>query len=171
MKMKSMYVTVLGAIGLLGARQVLAVCPLCAVAVGAGIGLSRWLGIDDTITGLWIGGLIVSMILWTEELLQKKRIRFFGRSVITTAGYYALVVIPLYSMGMIGHPLNTIGPWRTDKLVFGIIAGSVAFWAGARWYAHLKEKNNGHAHFPFQKIVMPIAPLIVLSIVFYLFTK
>lgn len=32
-----------------------AVCPVCTVAVGTGVGLSRWLGVDDTITGLWLG--------------------------------------------------------------------------------------------------------------------
>ena len=32
-----------------------AVCPVCIVAVGAGLGLSEYLGIDDTIAGVWIG--------------------------------------------------------------------------------------------------------------------
>ena len=43
-----------------GAGKALALCPVCAIAVGAGIGVSRWLGVDDTITGVWVGGLIVS---------------------------------------------------------------------------------------------------------------
>ncbi|MCX6758247.1 MAG: hypothetical protein NTX14_00895, partial [Candidatus Nealsonbacteria bacterium] len=54
---------------LLTARPALAVCPICTVAVGAGLGLSRWFGIDDSISGLWIGGLIVSFILWTIDWL------------------------------------------------------------------------------------------------------
>lgn len=45
--------------------QVQAVCPVCTVAVGAGVGFSRYLGIDDTIAGLWIGALIVSVSMWT----------------------------------------------------------------------------------------------------------
>ena len=43
------------ALGLFFAIPAKAICPVCTVAVGAGIGLSRWLGIDDSITGLWIG--------------------------------------------------------------------------------------------------------------------
>ncbi|MBU2577676.1 hypothetical protein KKA69_02480 [Patescibacteria group bacterium] len=44
--------------------QVEAVYPVCTITVGAGLGISRWLGIDDSIPGLWIGGLILSSGLW-----------------------------------------------------------------------------------------------------------
>lgn len=155
-------------------KQVLAVCPICTVAVGAGVGLSRWLGIDDIVSGLWIGGLIVSMITWTENWLEKKNIRFSGRILLNTIIYYSLVIIPFYYSGMIGHPSNKLFCFcglNIDKLLFGIIVGSLAFWFGASWYYYLKEKNNGHAYFPFQKVVMPISPLIILSVIFYFLTK
>jgi len=45
----------------------LAVCPVCSIAVAGGVGLSRWLGIDDTISGIWIGGLIISLAIWCEK--------------------------------------------------------------------------------------------------------
>ena len=149
----------------------MAVCPICTIAVGAGVGLSRWLGIDDAITGLWVGGLIVSMITWTESWLKKKNIRFKGRMFVNILGYYALIIIPLYYSGIIGNPLNTLCACGLDKLLFGAIAGSLAFWFGASWYFHLKEKNNGHSYFPFQKVVMPILPLIILSVIYYFLTK
>jgi hypothetical protein len=152
-------------------KPALAICPLCTIAVGAGIGLSRWLGISDTITGLWLGGLIVSMIAWTESWLEKKNIRFKGRIFVNIIAYYALIIIPLYYAGIIGNPINTLCSCGLDKLLFGIITGSIAFWCGANWYFYLKEKNNGHAYFPFQKVAMPIAPLIILSLIFYFLTK
>lgn len=157
--------------GFLFADKVLAVCPLCTVAVGAGVGFSRWLGIDDTITGLWVGGLIVSLITWTEGWLEKKNIRFKGRTFLIVIAYYALVVIPLYYSGIIGHPLNTLCFCNLDKLLFGIIMGSIAFWCGASWHSYLKEKNNNNVYFPFQKVVIPILPLIILSILYYFLTK
>jgi len=160
-------------LGVVFAKQALAVCPVCTIAVGAGVGLSRWLGVDDTITGLWVGGLIVSMIVWTESWLEKKNVRFTGRVVVDTLVYYAVVVVPLYYSGIIGSPRNKlfcVCGLNVDKLLFGIIVGSIGFWWGASWYFYLKEKNNGHAYFPFQKVVMPIAPLIILSIIFYFLT-
>jgi len=156
---------------LLGVKQALAVCPICTVAVVAGVGFSRWLGIDDSVTGLWIGGLTVSMITWTMSWYEKKNIRFKGKGILTIIGYYLLIVVPLFFIGMIGNPLNTICTCGADKLLIGIIVGSLGFWSGAEWYFYLKAKNNGHAYFPFQKVVMPVSPLIILSIIFYYLTK
>ncbi len=164
-------IAILGLI-LVSAEKALAVCPICTVAVGAGVGLSRWLGIDDSITGLWIGGLAVSMITWTISWFDKKNIRFKGRIIVTILGYYSLIVVPLYFMGIMGNQINTIcACGAIDKLLLGVITGSIAFWFGASWYYHLKEKNQGRAYFPFQKVVMPISPLILLSIIFYFLTK
>ena len=153
-------------------EKAMAVCPVCTVAVGAGVGLSRWLGIDDSITGLWVGGLIVSIIIWTISWFDKKNIKFKGRTFATILGCYFLIIAPLYFMGIIGNPLNALcSCGLADKLFLGIIIGSIAFWFGAKWYYHLKEKNQNRAHFPFQKVVMPIIPLILLSIIFYFLTK
>ena len=146
-----------------------AICPLCTVAVGAGLGLAEWLGIDDTISGLWIGGLIVSLITWTIYWLDKKDIHFKGRKILITLLYYVVLVVPLYPLAHIGHPLHTL--WGVDKLLLGIILGSVFFFLGYISYLGLKKAHGGHADFPFQKIVMPVAPLIVLSIIFYFITR
>lgn len=158
-------------LNLILAKQALAVCPICTIAVGAGIGLSRWLGIDDSITGLWIGGLTVSIIIWTLSWLDKKNIRFRGRTAVVIAAYYLLIVAPLYFMDLTGNPLNAAYACGLDKLLLGIAVGSVAFWFGAEWYYHAKEKNGGHSYFPFQKVVMPVSPLIIMSIAFYFLTR
>lgn len=169
---KTFYIfTVVVGASLLFAKQALAVCPICTIAVGAGVGLSRWLGIDDSISGLWIGGLTVSMITWTLSWFDKKNIRFSGRMWITIIGYYLLIVVPLYFMGMISNPANAVYSTWLDPLLIGIIVGSIGFWFGASWYFDLKEKNGGHAYFPFQKVVMPVGPLVLFSIIFYFLTK
>lgn len=146
-----------------------AVCPVCTIAVGAGVGLSRWLGIDDAITGLWIGGLTVSLIMWTIDWFKRKNIHLKGIELITAVGYYVLIIVPLFWTGIFGHPLNVL--WGVDKLLLGIILGSIFFCAGALLYNYLKKKNNNKAHFPFEKVVMPVSPLIILSIIFYFITK
>lgn len=154
---------------LFSAKSAFAVCPVCTVAVGAGIGLSRWLGIDDTITGLWIGGLTVSLIMWTINWFNKKNIVFKFRKIITSAGYYLIIVAPLYWMGIMGHSYNKI--WGIDKLLLGIIIGSVLFLNSSLWYQSLKKKNGDRAYFPFQKVAMPVGFLAVFSVIFYFITK
>ena len=167
-------IVILSLFGLLSAKSVFAICPVCTVAVGAGVGLSRWLGIDDTIVGLWIGGLTVSLIMWTVDWLDRKNWKFKGRKILITLGYYALIVVPLFYVKIggttiMGHPFNKM--WGIDKLLLGIIVGSVFFFLGSLSYIHFKKKNNNRAHFPFQKIAMAICPLIVLSVIFYWLTK
>jgi hypothetical protein len=155
--------------GLFISTAVFAVCPLCTFAIGAGIGLTQYLGIDDTITGLWVGGLIVSLIVWTISWFNKKNIRFYGRKVSITIIYYGTVIFPLYICEITGHALNKL--WGMDKILLGIIVGSIAFFIGAISYDHLKKKNENKAYFPFQKIVMPVLPLVILSVIFYYITK
>lgn len=142
-----------------------AVCPICTVAVCASLGLSRWLGVDDTITGLWIGGLNISLIIWTIDWLNKKNVRFYGRKILTTAFYYTAILWPLYHYDFIGIVTNKL--WGIDKLLLGIIIGSAGFLLGVLLYVYLKKKNNGQAYFPFQKVLMPVGVLIILSLIFY----
>ncbi|MDP3917891.1 MAG: hypothetical protein Q8Q30_01815, partial [Candidatus Woesebacteria bacterium] len=58
--------------GSLFTQPVKAVCPVCTVAVAGGLGLSRYFGIDDSIIGIWSGGLMVSLTLWTIDWLSRK---------------------------------------------------------------------------------------------------
>jgi len=159
----------LSALGLALALPAKAICPVCTIAVCAGLGLSRWLGIDDTVSGVWIGGVTASLIFWTKNWLDGKHIRFPGRPVLIAIGYYALVLGPLYWLKIIGHPQNVL--WGMDKLLLGTLFGSVGFILGASLYGPLKRSNGGKPHFPFQKVAMPVGALALLSLAFYFFTR
>jgi len=65
--------------GIIQALPAKAVCPVCTVAVGAGLGFSRYLGIDDTISGIWIGGLMVSISFWTIDWMKTKKWNYRSR--------------------------------------------------------------------------------------------
>ena len=150
---------------LFSAKTALAVCPVCTLAVGAGVGLSRWLGIDDVITGIWVGALVVSISIWTINWMNKKNYKFKGRKIIITAGYYLVIIAPLYWKGIMGHQFNKI--LGVDKLLFGIVVGSIIFGGSTWWYEKLKKKNNDKSCFPYQKVVMPVGFLAIFSVFFY----
>ncbi|MCX6795828.1 MAG: hypothetical protein NT165_03855 [Candidatus Falkowbacteria bacterium] len=163
---------------LLGAPLILlpsaaqAICPLCVIAVGAGLGLSEYLGIDDTISGSWIGALIVAMAWWNINWFESKKIwndKRQMRNVLTILAYYLLVVAPLFWQGLIGQPGKTI--FGIDKLALGITVGSIVFVLSEIWYNKLKQKNNGRALFPFQKVVTPIMNLAIVDLLFYLLIR
>ena len=142
-----------------------AVCPVCTVVVCAGVGLSRWLGVDDLISGAWIGGLTVSIIIWTLGWLDKKQIQFRFRSASIYILFYLLILLPLYFSGIIGNASNKF--LGTDRLLFGITVGSVVFLKAVWSHNFLKRKNQDKSFFPFQKVVIPVLSLIIISLIFY----
>jgi len=161
-----------------GAKAAQAVCPVCVVAVAGGLGLSEYLGIDDSIAGAWIGGLNVALIAWTLNWLDKKNWGWLSaknaprktrRDIAITAAFYALLFWPLLSQDFIGNPGNQL--FGIDKLLLGIGVGSFAFLGAVSWYENIKKKNNGHAWFPYQKIVWPVGALLIVSLFFYLLTR
>ncbi len=143
-----------------------AVCPVCTVAIGAGLGLSRYLGVDDLISGIWVGGLILSFSLWLINWLVKKQIKFWGMSWLAVILMYALTLLPLWWGDILGHPFNKI--WGIDRLLAGVIAGSVIFML-AVWVDKMVRKTYDRQLFIYQKVVFPVAGLILMSIFAYFF--
>jgi hypothetical protein len=158
----------------LSAKAVYAICPICTIAVGAGLGLSRFLGIDDVISGLWIGGLILSSSLWLADWLAKKQFKIlkqFNNLTINTASVvlmYLLVLVPLWISEIIGHPFNKI--FGIDKLIFGTALGSIVFWGALRLDKKVREKK-GKQLVQFQKVIFPVGLLVITSVLVYLLLK
>lgn len=153
--------------GILSATVAKAIpCAVCTIAVGSCVGLARWLKIDDRITGLWVGALIASLIAWTIHYLDKKNIRFKGRKILTVVLWYAFTIIPFYFTGLMGHPVNKC--WGIDKLLFGIILGTIVFVIANLLHNYLKKKNNNKVYFPLQKAIVPVGFLAIASLIVYL---
>ncbi len=146
-------------------------CPVCALGAVAGVGLARYLGVDDTISGLWVGGMMVALTAWTVNWLNKKKIRFKGRAILTTIVYYGLFLyLPLYLWtDLLTHPLNNL--FGVNKFLLGTIVGSMVFHAANLWYQSIKRRHGGHAQFPFQKVVWPVGSLAILSGIFFALVK
>lgn len=152
-----------------------AICPVCTIAVGAGLGISRWLGIDDAVSGVWVGGIILSSTFWFIDWLEKKNFKslsfyykFQYKKWLVTLLMYALVLIPLFTSGIIGHPFNTI--LGIDKLLFGTAVGSLAFLMGMYLDKKVRELK-GKQLFPYQKVAFPVGALIIASLILFLITS
>lgn len=154
---------------LLMIQNALATCPVCIVTVVGGLELAKWLGLDDTVSGVWIGGLILASAIWFENWLEKKRIKFRFSKIVIVVLFYLSTVISLYWMKLIGYECAKI--WGVDKLLVGIAAGSIAFYAGMLLNDALKKRNGGRVYFKFQKVIIPVLFLLISSIIFYLITR
>lgn len=146
-----------------------AVCPVCTVAVGAGLEGARLLGVDDVITGIWAGGLTLSLFFWTAGWLKKHGVHSaFWQILVPFALYYGLLGF-VYILPGIRFGASTL--WGIDKFLLGVVVGTIAFYMGARWYIKIKRNNGGRAKFPFQKVVVPLVFLLIATAVFWFITK
>jgi len=146
-----------------------AVCPICTVAVGAGLGISRWLGIDDSVADIWIGGLILSSRLWLADWIGKKGWKVPYKEVASVVLLFLFVIPPLYWMKMIGLGGNTL--WGVDKLLLGTVIGSVVFLFGVWFDKWLRTTNQNKVYVYYQKVIIPVFLLSLVSFVFYLITS
>ena len=136
------------------------------MAIGAGLGLSRWLGVDDVVSSVWIGALLVAMIMWTLIEMRKRNWKFPLDGLVISLAYYLLTFIPLYYAGIVGHPLNKI--FGIDKIIFGTAVGTVIFLLANWFHNYLKKINNGKSFFSYQRVIVPVVVLIITSLIFYL---
>lgn len=139
-------------------------CAVCTVAVGATLGISRKLGIDDTVIGVWLGAFLMLMVVWTIVFCKKKNWRFHGMFWVILAVTFSLV-IPIYTFGYITYEARTI--FGIDAFLISVIAGAVIIPVSDKLYLFMKKKNGGHAHFPFEKVFVPVAMLALVSFAFY----
>lgn len=146
-----------------------AVCPVCTVAVAGGLGISRWLGIDDAVTGIWIGGLILSSGLWLSDWIDKKGWKIPQKELVSVVIFFLFVIPPLYWAKMIGLPDNTL--WGVDKVVLGTVIGSVLFMCGVWIDKWLRTTNEGKVYVYYQKVIAPVFLLTLGSFILYLITS
>ena len=167
MKNKYLSLGLLSLIGVMSAGFANAqVCPVCVVAIGAGLGLSRWLGIDDVVSSVWVGAFLIAIISWTLSFMKKKGWGFTDDGIVITLAYIVLTFIPLYYARIVGQPLNQI--WGLDKILVGSIIGTIVLYLGSWFNLYLKKLNSGKVFFPYQRVAVPVVFLILASLTIYL---
>ncbi len=138
-------------------------CAVCTVAVGASLEVARRYGVDDAVVGVWAGAMLALLGYWLILWFEKKNWNFIGRDLL-------LMVISVGSIGFMyinmPYQAKVIGIFYMDPLLFSTILGALTFIYVSKFYQWMKAKNGGHAHFPFEKVVLPVLALALLSIYF-----
>ena len=145
-----------------------AVCPICTVAIGAGLGLSRYLGIDDLISGIWLGGFIASMGLWSANTILLKW-KIPQPKIVGVIFFYLFTMIFLWIGKLIGLPNNTI--LGIDKLIFGSVVGLLVFLVSAQTDVALRKSNDGKVYIYYQKVLLPMLFLSLVSYMAYVIAE
>ncbi|MDN5358230.1 MAG: hypothetical protein PWP76_73 [Candidatus Diapherotrites archaeon] len=136
----------------------LAHCPLCTAAVGTGAVISRFLGLDDMVFGLWVGAVVVSS---TMVAARKMKQVFPYQNAVLSAAAVALTVYGLKLADILGDLRYMV--FGIDKMVIGIVVGAAVTYVMPKISLKLLLKYR-RALFPRQTIVLTVLTLIILSI-------
>lgn len=136
-------------------------CAVCTVGVVAGLSIARKLGVDDGVVAVWAGALLALIGYWTILWFDKKNWHFPLRNWI-------LMILSLAIIGGVYIKDLTYSPrpilfFYLDPFLFCTLLGAAVLIYSSMFYQWMKAKNGGHAHFPFEKVVVPIVSLALVS--------
>ncbi|MDD3668732.1 MAG: hypothetical protein PHX68_00310 [Alphaproteobacteria bacterium] len=137
-------------------------CAVCTVAVGASLMIARRLGIDDCVVGVWSGAMMAIIGYWMIRFCEKRGWRFPLRGPILMA--LSVASIGFVYTGEMPYAPAIIGFLYIDSFLLANIIGAGVFIAGMRFYEGMKARNGGHAHFPFEKVLVPVAAVALMSL-------
>lgn len=151
------------------AHPALAHCPLCVAGAAFGITLTRWIGVDDSITGVWVAALLGAMSFWVYSLLLKKDLAIVKKykAFLKPLIYIVIFVSTLWSFYKFQLIIRMSQIFGLDKLTFGMISGGLLFYL-IDIGDNLLIKKMGKVLFPYQRVVMSLGSMVILSLVIYI---
>jgi len=160
-------------------------CPLCTTGAAVGVGLTRAYGVDDSIVGVFLGALVVSSALWFNKWLKKK-VDFPLQELLVIIISLLSLAVPFYQFGIITnfemtksmpeyHGMTGLGilglsQFGADKLLFGMIIGTLLLWGVFAFSDYIKKKR-GAVLWPYQGLSFMAITLALLSLVFWSLTR
>lgn len=137
-------------------------CPVCTIAIGASLEIARHMGVPDSVVGLWAGALLALLGYWAIKFCDKRGWNWRGRNPMLIV--LSVAMIGFVYLGRVKYnPQMICGAFVMDPVLFGTICGAILFILVEKLYDFMKARNGGHAHFPFEKVVLPVVALALTS--------
>lgn len=139
-------------------------CAVCTVAIGASLSIARSMGVDDCVVGVVSGAMMAILGYWLIRFFDKKGWDFPARNPILMAA--SVASIGFVYLGEMTYQPGIIGFLYIDSFLFANLIGAATFILAMKFYEWMKYKNGGHAHFPFEKVVVPVLAVIIMAWIF-----
>ena len=136
-------------------------CAVCTVGVAVGLEVARNLGVDDSVIAVWAGALLMLIGYWTILWCDKKGWNFAFRNPLLIVLSISMIA-GVYIKDLVYTP-KPILVFYLDPFLFCTLLGAAVLTYSSVFYQWMKARNGGHAHFPFEKVVLPIAALALTS--------
>ena len=145
------------------AQACTAVCP---AAIGLLLVIAQKMNVKIEVVGVLSGALLSIVGYILIKIFNKKNWHFGMRDQILMLFAISLIGF-VYLKDLEYKPRLAWNFIYIDSFLLATLCGAAAHIAGVHLYAWLKEKNGGHAHFPFEKVVVPILCDILVCCVFW----
>ena len=154
---------------LLSVKPVLAHCPICSAATGTLVAGARVAGVDDIVVGTFVGAFAISTAFWISNVITKrfKRTIPFQPYILSVVSFVS-TVISFYMSGLLGTMPSFLYVLGMERLLFGMIVGSILSVAAFEMHTLLRRYNNNTNYLPFQVMIVPITILIAANAMMYL---
>lgn len=147
--------------------SVYAQCPVCVVTVGGGLLIAKKLGIDNLLTALWISGLNTAISFWFVTFVKKPKI--LKNPLVWTLLMFGGTVAYLYGTKQMLHGGGTF--MGIDKVLVGLIVGAIVWLMGIGVDKLIRKFNKGKVLFFYQKVIVPLTLLTLVSFLFSVLIK
>ena len=137
-------------------------CAVCTIAIGASLEIARKMGVQDCIIGLYAGAMLAVLGYWTIKFFDSRNWRFPGYRPILMLINLSFIGF-MYLTDLKYSPCILFRIFYIDAFLLMSVVGFLIVVATTKLYAWMKEKNGGHAHFPFEKVVLPVAALALMG--------
>lgn len=151
-----------GGLSLIMVKPAYAHCPLCVAGAGAGLSLSRVLGIDDSITGIWLGAFLGSMSFWTNNSINKTYI--LGQKFWLYLFVFISTIYSFYRFGLVNEHNGLL--LNLPKLIFGMLVGGILFYLIDIINNFIRQKK-GKVLFNYQPMVFSLGVIVIASLVMF----
>lgn len=142
-------------------------CPLCTAATGSLVLVSRFYGVDDMVVSTFIGAFIISTAMWANRVLKKRNngMNFIAyQPVALILASLALTIWGFQTGGLVSEARL----FGLDKIVAGVVIGSIMTVAAYKADRMLRIMNGGKHFMPFQVIVVTVALLVATVAGYYI---
>lgn len=131
-------------------------CPLCVAGAAAGVTLTRWVGVDDSITGVWLAAFLGAISFWTDSALSRRKKIPYSKPLIYII-FFGLTIWSFYKFQLVIRMTQIFG---FDKLTFGMLTGGILF--------YLVDLIKIKHYFNYQRIVISLGSMAALSLAIYI---
>ncbi len=159
--------TFLGLLGTTSRAVAGPACSVCTIAIGASLSVARSMGVDDCIVGVWAGALLAIIGYWLIRWFNAKNWHFVGRDAVLMT--LSIATVGFIYISELEYDPTPILFFYIDSFLFAALLGAGTFIGMMNVYAWMKARNGGHAHFPFEKVVLPVLAVFVVSLLFHFF--